>query len=78
MSAITTFPNITPEYGSTVCVYTFDEPEKPAHVWLALDTIGGGLRAALTIDQTEQLLAALMAASASQRAKLLQAEGVQA
>jgi hypothetical protein len=62
------FPKIESQFGPTVLVYTLDRDEGHRQVWIALDVEGGGLRAMLSIEQAERLIASLTAAVASQRA----------
>jgi ABC-type Fe3+-hydroxamate transport system substrate-binding protein len=65
---ITNSPKIKAKFGPTVFVYTTDRDDSLVQVWLAMDVEGGGLRAMLSVEQAEQLIASLTAAVAAQRA----------
>jgi hypothetical protein len=65
---INTFPKIKARFGPTVFVYTTDRDEGHRQVWLAMDVEGGGLRAMLSAEQAERMIASLTAAVASQHA----------
>jgi hypothetical protein len=65
---INNFPKIKAQFGPTVFVYTIERDDIPVQIWLTMDVEGGAMRALLSVEQAEQLIASLTAAVASQRA----------